>query len=81
MVSCGAFAAAPGLSSSPVLAALVLTTVDGVEALSPISRHMSRAACVRLFRQWQLFNFKHVFYHCDFEHTAIMMTHNMSRLI
>lgn len=49
--SSGALESALGLSSSPVFATLVLTTVEGVEALSPISRHISKAACVRLSSQ------------------------------
>ena len=40
---------APGVCWAPVLAALPEgATVEGVEALSPISFHISSAACVRL---------------------------------
>ena len=48
---------APGLFWAPVLATLPEgATVDGVEALSPISFHISRAACVLLAQYVNLTN-------------------------
>ena len=69
----GAFEGSPpsarralGFCWEPVLAALPEgATVEGVEALSPISFHISKAACVRLAQ------------HATITHAAVVTNHSL----